>query len=128
MELTNTRGDLMAVPFFQADDAEVVIFIAPIKMVLEKVVQRHGTAGSDASAVSLQLEKTASGTAAAGGTVLLATALNMKATADTVQTAELVESEATRTLNAGDAISLDYAGTTTGLANITLTMLFRTVA
>jgi hypothetical protein len=91
----------------------------------------HSTAGSDASAVNLQISKD-TGTAAPGaGTDLLTNNTNAgfdcKGTANTVQAGVLVAAEATRTLVSGDRLSLDFAGTVTALAGVVVTVSLRRV-
>ncbi|MCC5644785.1 hypothetical protein LC607_17935 [Nostoc sp. CHAB 5824] len=108
-------------PFFVADGAYLVTGISYV----------HSTAGSDGSAVNLQITKD-TGTAAPGaGTDLLTNNTNAgfdcKGTANTVQTGALVATEATRTLASGDRLSLDFAGTVTALAGVVVTVSLRRV-
>ncbi|RCJ20139.1 hypothetical protein A6S26_05305 [Nostoc sp. ATCC 43529] len=108
-------------PFFVADGAYLVTGISYV----------HSTAGSDASAVNLQITKD-TGTAAPGaGTDLLTNNTNAgfdcKGTANTVQAGALVATEATRTLASGDRLSLDFAGTVTALAGVVVTVSLRRV-
>lgn len=95
----------------------------PCKVVAVKEV--HSAAGTDGSAVSLQVTKDTSTNAPGAGTDLLTNNTNvgfdMKGTANTVQTGALV-AEATRTLAVGDRLSLDYAGTLTTLAGVQVTV------
>lgn len=108
-------------PFFVADGAYLVTGIS----------YAHSTAGSDASAVSLQITKDTGTTAPGAGTDLLTNNTNAgfdcKGTANTVQTGALVASEATRTLASGDRLSLDFAGTVTALAGVVVTVSLRRV-
>lgn len=107
--------------FFVADGSYLVTGVSCI----------HSTAGSDASAVNLQITKDTSTNAPGAGTDLLTdnsnAGFNCKATANTVQTGTLVSSEATRTLAAGDRLSLDFAGTVTALAGVVVTVSLRRV-
>jgi hypothetical protein len=79
-------------------------------------------AGSDGSAVNLQVVKD-TGTAAPGaGTDLLTNnagaGFNLKAAARTPQAGTLVASAASLTLAAGDRLSVDVAGTPTSVAGV----------
>lgn len=107
--------------FFVADNAYLVTAISYV----------HSTAGSDGSAVNLQITKDTSTNAPGAGTDLLTdnsnAGFNCKATANTVQNGTLVSSEATRTLAQGDRLSLDFAGTVTALAGVVVTVSLRRV-
>jgi hypothetical protein len=96
-----------------------------------QVYERHATAGSDGSAVSLQLVKAASGTAVSAGTAILATAFDLKGTADTNQRAAAsTEFSATltdRQLKGGDSLGLKLTGTPTSVANVTVTVELRRI-
>lgn len=110
---------------FQASPADAAFFVAPFDLTIKQVQQIHGAAGSDGGAVTLQLERL-QGTEAEGGNgdALLSTALNMKSTADTVQTGNLVGTDVVN-LSQGDRIGLDYTGTLTGLANVAVTIVYQ---
>lgn len=108
-----------------------VFYVATRPYLVTGISYVHATAGSDAGAVNLQVSKD-SGTAAPGtGTDLLTNnsnaGFNCKATANTVQTGTLVSGNATLTLAAGDRLALDFAGTTTALAGVTVTVSLRRV-
>ncbi|MBH8566719.1 hypothetical protein I8748_31985 [Nostoc sp. CENA67] len=108
-------------PFFVADGAYLVTGISYV----------HSTAGSDASAVNLQITKDTGTQAPGAGTDLLTNNTNAgfdcKGTANTVQVGALVATEATRTLASGDRLSLDFAGTVTALAGVVVTVSLRRV-
>jgi hypothetical protein len=91
----------------------------------------HSTAGSDGSAVNLQITKDTGTTAPGAGTDLLTdntgAGFNCKGATNTVQTGTLVATEATRTLASGDRLSLDFAGTVTALAGVVVTVSLRRV-
>lgn len=80
----------------------------------------HAVIGSDAGAVTLQLEKLTSTTAPGSGTSLLTSALSLKATANTVQTGSLTTTLANINLAVGDRLALKLAGTPTSVANVTV--------
>ncbi|MDM9583111.1 hypothetical protein [Nostoc sp. GT001] len=108
-------------PFFVADGAYLVTGVSYV----------HSTAGSDGSAVNLQITKDTGTTAPGAGTDLLTNNTNAgfdcKGTANTVQAGALVATEATRTLASGDRLSLDFAGTVTALAGVVVTVSLRRV-
>jgi len=90
------------------------LFIAPVAYKIVKVYEIHGAAGGTSSAV--QLEVIHSGTANGSGTTVLASALILTGTANTVQSA----SPATSTkalVPAGSRIGVILSGTLTGLTD-----------
>ncbi len=97
-----------------------VFFIVPVACTLIKFQEVHQTAGNDAGAVSLQLEKLTGTQALDAGSAMLASALSLKATADTVQTGTITGTIANRNLSAGDRLAMDDAGTLTAVANVTI--------
>jgi hypothetical protein len=97
-----------------------VIFIVPWPCVLKKFSEVHQTAGSDAGAVTVTLEKLAGTTAPDSGVVMLTSALSLKATANTVQEVAPTLTLANRTLAMGDRLCLKDAGTLTAVANVTI--------
>lgn len=86
------------------------------------------TAGTDAGAVSVQLEKLTGTTAPGSGTALLTNntnaGWNAKTTANTVIPATFTATVASLQLAAGDRVGLKFSGTLTALAgvNVTLTL------
>jgi len=102
-------------------------FIANRPYRVISITERHQVAGSDAGAVTCQVKKVPSGTAPASGTNLLATAFNMKATADTNQTGALSAVQGALTISSGDSICLESSGTLTALVGVTVSVLLRAV-
>lgn len=102
------------------------IFIAPYDCYLVDAYEVHSVAGSDGSAVNLQLTKDTGTTAPGAGTDLLANnsdaGFNLKGTADTVQAAVFKTTAGIRNLAKGDRISVDFAGTQTSVAGTTVTL------
>lgn len=96
-----------------------VIWIADQTCVVSGFQEVHQTAGTNGGAVTLQLEKLTGTEAPDAGTVLLKTALSLKATANTVQEATMVQT-LVNTLKAGDRLCLKDAGTLTSVANVTV--------
>jgi len=101
------------------------VFIAPFPCVLIKVQERHAVAGSDGSAVTLDVEKIPSGTAKGSGTTMLASTINLKATADTVQNGSLAKLGTAKSLVVGDAVGIKTSGTLTALKDVTVTLTFK---
>lgn len=97
-----------------------VFYIVPTACYVNKVQEVHQTAGSDAGAVTVTLEKLTGTTALDSGTEVLATALSLKATANTVQTGTLTSTLGARTLAAGNRLALKDAGVLTAVANVTV--------
>lgn len=94
---------------------------APAKCVVDSIVERHATAGSDGGTVSLLIEKLPSGTAKDSGTDLN-TALNLKSTANTNVSATLSTTAATLELASGDSLGLVTSGTLTAVADVAVTV------
>lgn len=111
------------------DAVDQAVFIADRAYVVERIDYIHATAGSDASAVNLQVKKCTGTQAPDAGTNLLTNntnaGFNCKATANTVQNGTLTGTAATKTLAAGNRLSLDFAGTTTALAGVAVTIVLR---
>lgn len=101
-----------------------VFLIVPAIALITGFKEVHGTAGSDAGAVTIDLEKLTGTTAAGSGTSALNATLSLKATADTVQAATITFTSANKTLAVGDRLALKLTGTPTAVANVsTLTTL-----
>ena len=96
-----------------------VIFTAPYKCTVMGATEVHQTAGSDGSAVTLQIEKLQGTTASGSGINLLASGFNLKGAANTVQTAHLaIVKKTTFSLNIGDRLGLALTGTPTSVAQV----------
>lgn len=103
-----------------------VFFTNNTDQVLEvtDVSERHETAGSDGSAVTLQVAKVPSGTAKGSGTSVLSAGLNLKGTADTNQRGGIVATAA-RLIGPGDSLALVPTGTLTAVAGLCVTVKMR---
>lgn len=112
-------------------------FTVPFPMTLRTVTEVHATAGSDGSAVTLQIEKLTGTTAPGAGTALLKTAFNLKGAANTVVTVPtngsttllfVTTSNANNvkdiTFAIGDRVALLKSGTLTSVANVTVVLTF----
>lgn len=95
-----------------------VFFIADGPCVVTTFWEVHKTAGTDGSAVTLQLEKLTGTTAPGSGTTLLTSAISLRATANTVQKGTIVGTATSRTLASGDRLALKLSGTPTSLADV----------
>jgi len=94
-----------------------IIFIATRPCFLKAVSEVHTTAGS--STPTLQIERLQGTQAPDAGTVLLATAFNLAATANTVQRGALIPLPTG--LKLGDRLCLKDIGTLTAIAGLTIT-------
>lgn len=97
-----------------------VFFICPVSCSVTNFQEVHQTAGSDAGAVTLTLEKLTGTQAPDGGMTLLQSTLSLKATANTVQTATITSTYGNRGLAPGDRLCLKDSGTLTAVANVTI--------
>lgn len=97
-------------------------FICPAACVITGFQESHTTAGSDTSAVTLQLEKLVSTIAPGSGLAVLATPLSLKTTANVPQTGAFPVTPGNRSLVLGDRLALLLAGTPTSVANLTVNL------
>lgn len=81
----------------------------------------HGTAGTDAGAVTLQIEKLTGTTAKGSGTNILVTAFDLKSTINTLVKKEGVDLTA-KTLAVGDRLAWKTSGTLTALKDVHITI------
>lgn len=97
----------------------------PVAAKLISVTERHQTAGTDGSAVTLMVKKVPSGTAKASGTDCLAAGTSLKSTADTNVSPALHATAANSTFAAGDGVALVTTGTLTAVDGVGVTCRFR---
>jgi hypothetical protein len=105
-----------------------IFYVAPVKMQVTAIIERHEVAGSDGGAVTLMVKKVPSGTAPSAGTDLLTAGFNLKAVANTNVTGALSAVVATVTLAAGDALALVTTGTLTAVAGVSVSVAMKKVA
>lgn len=92
------------------------------------VSEVHGTAGTDAGNVTLQVEKLTGTTAKGSGTTLLATAFNLKSTINTVVTKKTSDFNGLSSgsyptyLAVGDRLALKSSGTLTAVKDVQVTV------
>jgi len=98
------------------------VFLANRPGIVTVVKYVHGTAGTNGSAVNVQLVKDTSTDAPGAGTDILTNNTNAgfdcKGTINTVQEGTLTATAATKRFLTGNRISVDFAGTLTALANV----------
>ena len=117
----STHSKTLVIPIAAAS-VDGWAFVADRAYRVESIKEVHAVAGNDGGAVTLAVRKiTADATApdaAAGATVkeLLAAALDLKSTANTLVDATLTATDADRNIAAGDRIGLNFVGVLTSLA------------
>lgn len=95
-----------------------VVFQAMEPCFVRRVWEVHQTAGTDGSAVTLNLEKLTGTQAPDAGSTMLTAGFDLKGTANTKQVGTLVPLRTTRSLNPGDRLCLKDAGTLTAVAHV----------
>lgn len=111
---------------------DAVLFTVPTGAEYEvvEVLESHTVAGTDGSAVTLDLKKTSAGTAPASGTSVLSSTFDLKSTANTPvskNTASGLAAMVTRRLTSRQMLCLDFTGTLTALAGMSVTVVLRLV-
>lgn len=113
------NGEMATEAFYLANRAVQVVAVREI----------HSTAGTNGSAVTMQLTKETTTGAPGAGTALLTNnsdaGFNLKGTANTVQTGTLTATLASKKLAAGDRLSIKFTGTLTTLAGVVVTVTLR---
>ena len=106
-----------------------VVFIALYACLLTSFQEAHTTAGTDAAAVTLDLEKLTGTTAPGSGVTMLGATIDLKGTINTVKTATLASGANLPNLSlaAGDRAALKLTGTPTAVANVTTLLEFQLV-
>lgn len=108
--------------------ADQAFFVAPRPLKISSIKCKFSVAGTNGSAVSLQVEKCTGTTAPGSGTNLLTNnsdaGFNMKGTPNVVQSGSLSATAADLLLDTGDRLAVDFAGTLTALAGVVVTVAF----
>lgn len=99
-----------------------VFFIAPFACEVVSVRAAHTAAGTDAGAVTLDVEKLTGTQAPDAGVSVLGATINLKGAANTVQVPALTGTTANKQLAAGDRLCLKDAGTLTAVAGVAVTV------
>lgn len=107
------------------DAVDTWVFVADTDYEVTKVYLIPTVAGTNGSAVTADVMKASGTTAVSSGTTILSAAnsLDLKGTANTLQTGTLSTTQATRRLTAGDRLGVNFTGTLTsavGLIQINL--------
>lgn len=97
-----------------------VFFIAPCQLTVTAFTEVHQTAGTDGGAVTLQLEKLASGVAPDSGQTILSAALSLKTTINTPQSGTMTTTTANRSLSKGQRLCMKDSGALTSVANVSV--------
>ena len=99
------------------------IFIADRAYQFVSAQESHTVAGSDGGAVSLDIEKLAGTAALDAGVVMNASTINLKGTANTVQTLAPSATFANTQLAKGDRIALKDTGVLTAVAGLSVSII-----
>lgn len=95
-----------------------VFFMAPYACNVLTAYFTHGVAGSDAGAVTLNIEKLTPGEALNAGDTLLPTAYNLKGAANYTTAGTVTSVLSYKQLAAGDRLALKDTGTLTAVADV----------
>lgn len=122
-----TSRDTFVLQDYQVSSITDKVFgIVPVRAKLVAVKEVHGTAGTNGSDVTAAVERL-QGTETSGNGDQVATGINLKGTADTVQSATLTTTESNLIFEAGDRVGVNVTGTTTSLATMNVVCQFRPV-
>lgn len=105
--------------------ADATFYVANRPCVIDAVRLTFATAETTAATLTLQVTKDSGTDAPGAGDDLLATALDCKAAANTVQTGVLVAAASTLELSPGDRLAVDYSAAANELAGVCLTVSLR---
>jgi len=103
-----------------------VFFVADRAYVFVSAAQTHGTKGTDAGAVTLQIERLQGTEALNSGDEILKTAFDLKGTINTTQYGE-PKTDGTNQIFKGDRLALKDAGTLTDVANLAVTVYLKPI-
>jgi hypothetical protein len=107
--------------------ADKIIGIVPVKCELVSVKEVHGTAGNDGSAVTASIERLQGTETSGNGDQVVNATINLKGTADTVQTGTIVETGNIHIFAAGDRVGFNLGGNSATLATMIIACEFRPV-
>lgn len=104
-----------------ASDVDNVIFIADRKYIVKSVSYCPTVAGTDGSAVTLGIKRSANGSNIGSGTKVHASTMDLKGTINTIQTMSPPTDLADTVIVAGQRLSLNFSGTLTAVVgNVTV--------
>lgn len=129
VEYPTSEFDVQVFHNVNGNAVDECFFVAPETYEIVAITEIHGTAGTDSSAVNVQVVKDTGTNAPGAGTDLLTNNSNagfdLKATAQVAQAGILVTTPSALVLAAGDRLSVDYAGTVTAVADVVITVTLR---
>jgi hypothetical protein len=102
-----------------------VFYIATESCTVEEAWESHTVAGSDAGAVTLDIEKLTSAVALDSGVSVLATTFDLKSTANIPVRVGPTATIGNRQLARGDRLALKDTGTLTNCAGLTVTLIIK---
>lgn len=104
--------------------ADKVIGIVPVRSKLIAVKEVHGTAGNDSGAVTASIERLQGTETSGNGDQVVAKTIDLKGTANTVQSGTIVKTGNIDIFEAGDRVGFNLTGTSTTLATMIVTCYF----
>lgn len=119
----------VTIPYTDAADSNYypIFYVAEVQCFLMEAKMRHGATGGASAAVNVI--KIPSGTAKSAGQSMLASAFDLTATANTVQSRTIsTSSVGVSQLSPGDAMGLRPGGTLTGAQEVCVTVLLGVMA
>lgn len=105
-----------------ASSVDKAVFVATRPYVVQAIIARVDTAGTDAGAVTAQVRKAASATAIASGTLVHTGSVNLKGAANTNQSLT-PNTDASVRIAAGESLCIDFTGVLTAAAGVLTIML-----
>lgn len=114
---------LGATPATAANYSHFFIARRPIEIL--RVSEVHATKGTDAGAVTLQVELLAGTTAPGSGTSVLGSGFDLKGTINTVVTKETTSLTPSRIVKEGNRLALKLTGTPTAVASLVVTIYYK---
>lgn len=121
----NIIPQVLSVSFVAAANASVLdtaFFIANEAYTVTSIREIHGTLGTDAGAVTLQVTKATGTQAPSAGVALLAATVDLKGTINTALNPALTATAADLDLAAGNRLAVDITGVTTAVAGLCVTV------
>lgn len=110
----------------------VPLVIADGEYEVVSVSESHETLGTDGAAVAVDVVKASDGTALSGGTSVLASTFNLKATINTevrktISNGGLSTTAANRRLSRGQRLGLKFSGTLTSVTGVNVTVVLQRI-
>src|SRR5512147_2818047 len=118
INMTLTNGVMYRTFRLSGTPADQNLLVSKEAWKLISVDYTSTVAGTDGSAVTLQLTKCTGTTAPASGTALMSATIDLKTVANTTVAGTLVSNQSTLSFSAGDRIAADVTGTTTAVDGI----------